>query len=235
MKCVSKTHGLFGMSEHVLAVNQSIGDYAARFAKKVSIVPMAVTTGSLSTIGERAQNPHLQGSFRFWRRLQPAKYRAGCRAFTNCFRETRGTVLELLPDETMTLDGVDVDFVQWRYDREVALLQDCQIGIVPVKPSVWSPWKFFFKLIQYMSLGIPVVATATGSNVEIIEDGVNGFLANSEEEWYDRLVTLIDNPELRASMGQAARKTAEAHFSLTRQIDFIENVFRTAGEGVLAR
>lgn len=233
LKCVSKTHGLFGMSEHVLAVNQSIGDYAARFAKKVSIVPMAVDTDRYRPsesapesspprvvwVGTLTNQPNIE--------LVAAPLAK--------LRETRGTVLRVIADEPMTLDGVDVDFVQWRYDREVALLQDCQIGIVPVKPSVWSPWKFFFKLIQYMSLGIPVVATATGSNVEIIEDGVNGFLANSEEEWYDRLVTLIDNPELRASMGQAARKTAEAHFSLTRQIDFIENVFRTAGEGVLAR
>jgi glycosyltransferase involved in cell wall biosynthesis len=81
-----------------------------------------------------------------------------------------------------------------------------------------------------MSLGLPVVATPTGSNLEIINDGVNGFLASSPQEWYDRIITLIDNPELRTSMGEAARKTAEERFSLTQQIDFIDKAFRMAIE-----
>jgi glycosyltransferase involved in cell wall biosynthesis len=79
-----------------------------------------------------------------------------------------------------------------------------------------------------MSLGLPVVATPTGSNLEIIEDGVNGFFADSPSEWYDRLRTLVDNPELRATMGQAARKTAKEGFSLIGQIDFIEKTFSEA-------
>ena len=131
----------------------------------------------------------------------------------------------MIADEPMTLPGVDVEFIGWRYDLEVPRLQECQIGIVPVKPSAWSPWKFFFKLIQYMSLGLPVVATATGSNLEIIEDGVNGFLADTPEEWYEKLRLLIENPDLRREMGRAARRTAETGFSLTRQIDQIENIF----------
>ena len=140
--------------------------------------------------------------------------------------ETFGRVIA---DEAMTLPGVDVEFLKWSYDLEVAQLQACQIGIVPVMPSPWSRWKFFFKLIQYMSLGLSVVATPTGSNLEIIKDGVNGFFAKSPAEWHDRLRTLIDNPELRRSMGEAARKTVEERFSLTSQIDLIESAFRSPG------
>jgi glycosyltransferase involved in cell wall biosynthesis len=78
-----------------------------------------------------------------------------------------------------------------------------------------------------MSLGLPVVATPIGSNLEIIEDGVNGFLADSDEEWEDRLRTLIDNPELRRRMGDAARRTAEDRFGLSSQINIIENILRS--------
>lgn len=233
LKFVSKTHGLFGMSDNVLAVNKAIGDYAARYAKKVSIVPMAVDTDRYRPV-ERSRQPSARKIAWVGTLTNQPNVALVAKPLAR-LRETHGTILRVIADEPMTLKGVDVEFVQWSYDREVTLLQDCAIGIVPVMPSVWSPWKFFFKTIQYMSLGIPVVATATGSNLEIIEDGVNGFLANSEEEWYDRLVTLIENPELRARMGQAARKTAETHFSLTRQIDFIENVFRTAGGAAAAR
>jgi glycosyltransferase involved in cell wall biosynthesis len=228
LKFASKTHSLFRMSAHVFAVNKAIGDYAARFTQKISIVPMAVDIEryrpgrgpeqpkplKIGWVGSLTTQPNLELV------VEP---------LAKIF-QTRGAELRVIADEPMTLPGLEVEFFTWSYSQEVALLQECQIGILPVKPSAWSPWKFFFKLIQYMSLGLPVVATPIGSNLEIIEDGVNGFLADSSEEWYDRLVTLIDNPELRASMGQAARKTVEAHFSLTRQIDFIESAFRSASE-----
>ncbi|HKC64311.1 MAG TPA: glycosyltransferase, partial [Pyrinomonadaceae bacterium] len=81
-------------------------------------------------------------------------------------------------------------------------------------------------LIQFMSLGIPVVATPTGSNLEIIKDGVNGFLADTADEWYERLRLLSENAELRRSIGEAARETAKTHFSLVKQLEIIENIFR---------
>jgi glycosyltransferase involved in cell wall biosynthesis len=224
LKFFGKTHQLFRMSDHVLAVNQAIGDYAARFAERVSIVPMAVDTDryqprvgpvdssrpKIVWVGTLTNQPNLQLVAEPLAKLQ----------------QTREAVLRIIADEPMTLPGVDVEFIRWRYDLEVSQLQACQIGIVPVMPTPWSRWKFFFKLIQYMSLGLPVVATPTGSNLEIIKDGVNGFFADSAAEWHDRLLTLIDNPELRATMGRAARKTVEGRFSLTSQIDFIENAFR---------
>jgi glycosyltransferase involved in cell wall biosynthesis len=123
---------------------------------------------------------------------------------------------------------VDVEFIKWDFQHEVSLLQECQIGVVPVLPSDWGPWKFFFKLIQFMSLGLPVVATPIGSNLEIIKDGVNGFLAKDANEWHDRLRLLLDDANLRRRMGAEARQTVEAEFSLEKQIDLIESVFKNA-------
>lgn len=223
LKCFSKVNTLFEMSDHVLAVNQAIAKYASRFARQVSIVPMAVdteryapapaeltATPRIAWVGTLTNQPNIELVAEPLRRL----------------RESHATVLRVIADEPMTLPGVDVEFIPWAYDIEVPRLRECQIGIVPVRESVWSPWKFFFKLIQYMSLGMAVVATPTGSNKEIIRDGENGFLADSDDEWYARLKTLLENPELRREMGANARRTAEEQFSLSRQIDFIEGVFQ---------
>jgi len=106
-------------------------------------------------------------------------------------------------------------------------LQEADIGVVPVKESVWGPWKFFFKTVQFMSLGMPIVATAMGSNLEIVEDGVNGFLAENEKDWHDKLKLLIENPELRRKLGENARKTVLERFDINRQFDFLENKFKT--------
>lgn len=224
LKFFSKVHFLFEMSDHVLAVNQVIADYAARYARRVSVVPMAVDTERyqpqpdaqqqdvtrIGWVGTLTNQPNLELIAEPLQRLQ----------------QTHPSRLRVVADEPLSLPGVDVEFIPWAYDIEVPKLQQCQIGIVPVKPSVWSAWKFFFKLIQFMSLGLPVVATPTGSNLEIIKDGVNGFLAGSADEWYERLRLLSEDADLRRAMGEAARETAETHFSLTRQLEVMENIFR---------
>lgn len=231
LKFFSKVNKLFEMSDHVLAVNRVIADYAAGYARRVSIVPMAVDTerykpapegdGAEARDGEPAlvgwvgtltNQPNLELIAAPLRRLS----------------ETHSVALRVIADEPVALEGVDVEFIKWSFGEEVGRLRECQIGVVPVRESVWGPWKFFFKLIQYMSLGMPVVASAIGSNLEIIEDGVNGFLARDDDEWHERLRALLDDADLRRRMGRAARATAVEHFSLDGQIDFVERVFREA-------
>ena len=71
-----------------------------------------------------------------------------------------------------------------------------------------------FKAILYMSMGIPCVCSPVGVNKEIIVDGINGFLANSEEEWIEKLSCLIRDPELRGRFGEAGRSTVIDKYSL---------------------
>ncbi|HKC64047.1 MAG TPA: glycosyltransferase, partial [Pyrinomonadaceae bacterium] len=136
LKFFSKANFLFEMSDHVLAVNKVIADYAARYARRVSIVPMAVDTdryqpsfdGALQDVtriawvGTLTNQPNLELVAEPLRRL----------------RNTHPSMLRVIADEPMSLPGVDVEFIPWAYDIEVPRLQECQIGIVPVKPSVWS-------------------------------------------------------------------------------------------------
>jgi glycosyltransferase involved in cell wall biosynthesis len=51
-------------------------------------------------------------------------------------------------------------------------------------------------------------------NTEIVEHGVNGFLASSETEWVEALTTLLHDPALRARMGKAGRRKVERNYSL---------------------
>jgi glycosyltransferase involved in cell wall biosynthesis len=53
-----------------------------------------------------------------------------------------------------------------------------------------------------------------GVNTEIIQQGINGFLASTEEEWLDKLTILIEDEELRILLGKAGRKTIEQKYSV---------------------
>jgi len=65
-----------------------------------------------------------------------------------------------------------------------------------------------------MSVGVPCVASNVGANRDIIKDGVNGYLARTEEEWIEKISKLMEDSNLRRNIGLAGRKTVEDKFSL---------------------
>ena len=68
-----------------------------------------------------------------------------------------------------------------------------------------------------MALEIPAVMSPVGVNCDIIQDGVNGFVADKEDEWVEKLTKLIENKELREKMGKEARKTVIEKYSKEAQ------------------
>jgi glycosyltransferase involved in cell wall biosynthesis len=111
-------------------------------------------------------------------------------------------------------NGIKVIHRPWRLAEEMAEFASCDIGVYPLWNDEWAKGKCSFKAIQFMATGVPVVASAVGVNTEIIQDGVNGFLATSEAEWCDKLAWLIEDPSLRRRIGAAGRETVEREFSL---------------------
>lgn len=110
--------------------------------------------------------------------------------------------------------GLDVEVRPWTESGEVAEMQQFEVGIMPLADGPWEKGKCGYKLIQYMACGKPVVASPVGMNAEIVEHGVNGFLAKTEAEWTQALRALRDDPKMRRDMGQAGRALVERKFSL---------------------
>lgn len=111
------------------------------------------------------------------------------------------------------LDGVDVENHYWTIEHEIDYLVEADIGLMPLKDTPRARGKCAFKALQHMGVGTPAVISPVGMNAEVIEDGVNGFLANTPEEWKEKLERLIVDPQLRRRMGEAARKTVQERYS----------------------
>lgn len=111
-------------------------------------------------------------------------------------------------------EGDRLEIVPWSEATEVAQIRTMDIGIMPLPDTPWTRGKCGYKLIQYMACGLPVVASPVGVNAEIVEHGVNGFLAQTDDEWRTAVSTLISDPDLRQRMGAAGRRKVEARYSL---------------------
>lgn len=88
---------------------------------------------------------------------------------------------------------------------------------MPLPGDEWAKGKCGLKGLQYMALEIPTVMSPVGVNTEIIQDGENGFLANSDQEWIEKLSLLIESDALRIKLGKAGRKTVMDSYSITSQ------------------
>ncbi|MEO8453813.1 MAG: glycosyltransferase family 4 protein [Sphingomicrobium sp.] len=111
------------------------------------------------------------------------------------------------------LPGVELEVVRWTAEREIEDLQAIDIGLYPLPADEWVSGKSGLKAIQYMMMGLPCVATDVGTTPLIIRDGENGLLVRTEDEWLDALRRLLDDPELRRRLGEAARREAVAKYS----------------------
>ena len=105
-------------------------------------------------------------------------------------------------------------FIKWSEATEIEDLLQMDIGIMPLYADAWSEGKCGFKLIQYLSLGMPAIASPVGINKTIIEDGKNGFLCESESEWYEALKQLMTDASLRADLGLVGRQKMKAQYSI---------------------
>jgi glycosyltransferase involved in cell wall biosynthesis len=86
-----------------------------------------------------------------------------------------------------------------------------------------------------MACGVPVVAAAVGVNREIIQDGVNGFLASTPDEWVDKLGRLLADPELRRRCGDAGRRTVVERYSLQTIAPILAATLRSVVDGTRAQ
>jgi glycosyltransferase involved in cell wall biosynthesis len=112
------------------------------------------------------------------------------------------------------LPGVRKEVLPWSEAQETALVRTFDVGIMPLEDGPFEQGKCGYKLIQYMACSLPVVASPVGVNSKIIANGVNGYLATSEDEWVSRLAELRSDIEARKKMGMASRKRLEERYSL---------------------
>jgi len=109
-------------------------------------------------------------------------------------------------DESQLTDEIkaqcNITIVPWTEETEVREILKFDVGIMPLKDDAWSKGKCGFKLIQYMSCKKPVIASPVGVNTIIVDEGVNGFLASTDEEWYSAFEQLYNDETLRHVMAE---------------------------------
>ncbi len=204
---------LIKMSKHVIVGNNFLKHYALQFNPHVTVIPTVIDTDRYSPkndyrdqgklnigwVGLAYNLPYVQ---KLEETLQKLKKEIGDFKFT------------VICSKRLEIDEVNIIFKSWSYDDEIEDIRNLDIGIMPLADDEWAKGKCGLKVLQYMACGVPVVASPVGVNNEVIKDGVNGFLAATDEEWLEKLSLLARDELLRRKLGQKGRETVEKHYSL---------------------
>lgn len=127
-----------------------------------------------------------------------------------------------------TLPGVKVEVRPWSLHTEVADLESFDIGVMPLPDEPFARGKCGYKLVQYMGVSLPVVASPVGANCEIVTHGSNGYLAQGTEEWVAALTRLGESKDLRRAMGTAGRARVRSEYCLQVTAPRLARVLRSA-------
>lgn len=213
LKNPNKVQKIVGLADHVIVGNQYLKQYALQFNTNIAIIPSTIDFGK-------------------YREILPTKKERICIGWTGSFStvkhfETIVPVLlkvkkkydsqvyfKLIGDPSYRNKSLEIEGIRWNASSEAEDLAELDIGLMPLPDNEWTRGKCAMKGLQYMALEIPTIMSPVGVNADIIQDGENGFLASSTEEWVEKLSLLIEDPDLRRKIGKAGRKTVEKDFSV---------------------
>lgn len=216
MSCFKRPQKVNNTLQHVsmaIVGNDYLKNYASKYCSNIKVFPTTVNLNEVQIfdnqkqkdkicigwIGSTTTIKHLQWAVPILEKIY-VKY--GNKVF-----------FKIIADVSLNIKHLPIVNVKWNKDEESKELSSFDIGIMPLPDDMWTRGKCGFKGLQCMAYRIPVVMSSVGVNKQIIHDGKNGFLANTEEQWIEKLSLLIDNDNLRLQIGNNGRKTVEEHYS----------------------
>lgn len=187
-------------SDKIIVTNEYLKSTVDKeFAHKVILMPTTDKTLSDASINEatevRIQLYHsvvncvwigIPGNLRFLLSVFPYIEQAGKELRKN----GKSLVLKVITskDFCVNSDYVKIESIRWSREAVKRELFESHIGIMPLTDNDYTRGKGGFKLIQYMSAAIPVIASPVGYNNEVVKRDY-GILAD-EEMWKDSILNL---------------------------------------------
>jgi glycosyltransferase involved in cell wall biosynthesis len=224
LKCFWKTRWICKWSYKIAAGNEYLARYAGEFNTNVIIVPTSVDTSNRYhfLVNQNVVKPAIgwTGSHSTMKYLEPVI------PVIKELEKEKNFDFYVISNRKPGFEFRSLKFIQWTEATEIEDLSKINIGIMPLEADRWSEGKCGFKIIQYLALGIPAVASPVGVNSKIIENKQNGYLCQNEDEWYKSISLLLDDSYLRKEMGRVGREKITREYSIQANADLFLGLFK---------
>ena len=224
IKCTWKVKKICRYSYIVSAGNEFLASYARNYCKDVRVIPSVVNTEiAHNKLKNQSDSPLVIGWTGTYTNL---KYLNLVIPAISKLQQRYDFIFMLIGNKDPEFKDIKYTYLPWKAATEIEDLLRFNIGIMPLEDTEIEKGKCAFKAIQYMSLGIPAVVSPVGANCEVVENGVNGYWADSENDWYKYLELLLTDTLLRIEMGKKGREKVKASYSVEATKNQFFNLFR---------
>ena len=226
-KKIKQVPSFISRAEHITVGNSFLADWFEKFNRHISIVPTSVDTKYFVPAKHRQEKKHfIIGWIGTFRNLV---YLEEIEKPINIFLKKHKNVILLIVSNTKphlkTIPKSQLKFIKWSKGIEVSTIQNMDVGIMPLSDNEWTRGKCSFKMLQYMSCGVPVVASPVGMNREVLAKGPIGLSAVSIDDWLDAFEFLYQNRRIATKMGEEGRKVVISHYSSEVISKMLANIF----------
>jgi glycosyltransferase involved in cell wall biosynthesis len=231
LKNPAKTANIIAVADLVLAGNDYLAAYALQYNKHVKVIPTTVDTDEYKrSLAPRSESSLCIGWSGSLTTIKHFEYTIPALAKLKA-KYGNKIHFKVIGDSSYVNATLGIKGIAWSRETELKELSEFDIGIMPLPDDEWTQGKCGLKGLVYMAMEIPAVMSPVGVNTQIVQDGVNGFLASGIDEWVDKISKLIDSPELRHRIGQEGRKIVLEKYSVKSQ----EQVYLSLFNGLLGQ
>ena len=112
-------------------------------------------------------------------------------------------------------NNINYESIIWSKENEIKDLSKFDIGIYPLPMNdEWVIGKSGLKSLQYMAIGIPSISSNVGNISKIVTNMHDGILVNNNDEWFNMLLRLIDDENLRNNISKNAKIKIKNEYSV---------------------
>src|SRR5687768_13394597 len=146
----------------VIAGNQFLADHYQRVGARVWVVPTAVDT-DIWQPAKRRHNEWTVGWIASWSNLQFLyEIEEPLAQFLHEHPGSRLLIVCTRKPSFKKLSDTNWEFVPWSAENEVQMVQQMDVGLMPLRDDEWSKGKCGLKALEYMAVGLPIIITPVG-------------------------------------------------------------------------
>lgn len=196
------------LADMVIVGCSYLADHARRFSHNVKILPLGINVSEYQVACPPESDDKIRlvwigsgSTLSYLEQIKPVLEEIGSR-FDN-------VILRIIADVFFDLQNMKVEKKQWSKKTRALDLVTGDIGLAPLPDNRFTRGKCSFKVLEYLSAGLPTVASPVGTNPDYVRDNITGFLVRDSEQWIAKISQLIEQKDLRKQIGDAARTVAE--------------------------
>lgn len=186
-----------GRSQKVICGNSFLADYFLKYNNNVDIIPTAVDVSKYDSIKINKSGKDI--FYILWTGTSsgyPFVYKIE-KALKRIVTKYDFVKIKIVSNQAPRFDLLtekEFVFEKWTPAIEFSSIKSADIGIMPINDDDLSRGKCSYKMLCYMAAKIPIVVSPFGMNAEVLNMGVVGYGARTDDEWFSALDQIISSP-----------------------------------------